>query len=74
MCVKLINFILISSLDTPLSNGSGAPSSAGLGVDVSRMPFGTNATHDPTEVPKTLWTRWKSLDVVNKHKPTSTSI
>ena len=55
-------------------DGSNAPSLSGLDLDVSRMPFGTNATHDPTEVPKTLWTRWKSLDAMNKHKPTSTSI
>ena len=47
VCVKLINSIPMSSLDTPLSDGSDAPSSAGLSVDVSRVPFGTKAAHDP---------------------------
>ena len=31
-------------------------------IDVSRMPFGTNATHDPIGIPKSLWARWKSLE------------
>jgi len=55
-------------------DGSNAPSLTGLGIDVSRIPFGTNTTHDPTEVPKTLWTRWKSLDAMNKHELISMSI
>ncbi len=43
-------------------DGSNAPSPVGLYVDVSRMPFGTKATHDPTGIPRSLWARWKSLE------------
>jgi len=42
-------------------DGSYAPSSVGLDVDVTRVPFGSNATHDPIRIPKSLWARWKSL-------------
>ena len=42
-------------------DGSDAPSPVGLDLDVSRVPFGSNATHDPIGVPKSLWARWKSL-------------
>jgi len=42
-------------------DGSIAPSPAELNVDVSRMLFGTKATHDPIALPRGLWTRWKSL-------------
>ncbi len=54
--------------------GSNAPSPSGLDIDVPHIPFGTNTTHDPTGIPKTLWARWKSLDTINKHKLISTSI
>jgi len=30
-------------------------------ADVSPVPLGTNATHDPITLPKGLWARWKSL-------------
>ncbi|RUM48269.1 MAG: transposase [Hyperthermus sp.] len=44
-------------------DGSHAPSPAGhIPVDVSPMPLGTNATHDPTRVPRAVWARWKSLE------------
>ncbi len=59
-------------------DGSNAPNPSELDLDVdldvSRMPFGTNATHDPTVVGKPLWTRWKFLDAMKNHKCTSTSI
>ena len=38
-------------------------------IDVSRMPFGTNATHDPIGIPKSLWARRKSLGAaMNSYK------
>ena len=43
-------------------------------ADVSPVPLGTNATHDPITLPKGLWARWKSLPqiqyatVLNKMK------
>ena len=44
-------------------DGSYAPSPAGLNVDVSPMPLGMKATHDPIRVAKPAWARWKSLEV-----------
>jgi transposase len=35
-------------------DGSSASSPAGLDIDEPRMPFGANATHEPTEIPKSL--------------------
>ena len=35
--------------------GSPAPSSVGSILDVTRMPFGSKATHDPIGIPKSLW-------------------
>jgi len=55
-------------VEARLGNGSSAPSLGRYSVDVTRVPFGSNATHDPTVVSKALWTRWKSLDATNKHK------
>jgi len=57
-----------------LGNGSVAPSLGGLRVDGSPVPLGSTATHDPTEIPKSLWARWKSLDATNKHKLVRMSI
>jgi IS605 OrfB family transposase len=57
-----------------LGNGSTAPSPGGLGLDGSPVPLGSTATHDPTEIPKSLWARWKSLDATNKHKLVRMSI
>jgi hypothetical protein len=37
----------------------------GFGVstlDGSPMPLGSTATHEPIEIPGSLWGRWKSLD------------
>ena len=45
-----------------LGDGSDAPSLGGLVVDVTRVPFGSNATHEPTEISKSLWAKWKPLE------------
>ena len=37
--------------------GFGDPSLNG-----SPMPLGSTATHEPIEIPRSLWGRWKSLD------------
>jgi len=49
-------------------DGSSAPSLSGLDLDGSPVPFGSTATHDPIEIPRSLWARWKSLDAANKHE------
>jgi IS605 OrfB family transposase len=49
-------------------NGSSAPSLSGLSLDGSLVPLGSTAAHDPIEVPRSLWVRWKSLDATNKHE------
>jgi hypothetical protein len=36
--------------------------------DGSLVPLGSTATHEPTEIPKSLWARRKSLNVTNKNK------
>jgi hypothetical protein len=33
-----------------------------LDLDGSPMPLGSTATHEPIEIPRSLWGRWKSLD------------
>ncbi|OYT51216.1 MAG: transposase [Desulfurococcales archaeon ex4484_204] len=52
-------------------DGSYAPNSVGyLLIDVSRIPFGTKAIHDPITLLVGLWARWKSLEVtLNNPKP-----
>ncbi len=47
-------------------DGSNAPSLAGLDVDVRLVPLASNAAHDPIGIPKSLWTRWKSLPQTQK--------
>jgi len=46
-----------------LGDGSHAPSLGGSTLDGSPVPLGSTATHEPTGIPKSLWTRWKSLEV-----------
>jgi len=53
-CINLL-------LKARLSDGSYAPSLGGSTIDVTRMPFGSNAAHDPTQIPREAWARWKSL-------------
>jgi nucleoside-diphosphate-sugar epimerase len=31
-------------------------------LDGSPIPLGSTATHEPIEIPRSLWGRWKSLD------------
>jgi IS605 OrfB family transposase len=50
-----------------LGGGSATPSLGRLRVDGSPVPLGSTATHDPTEIPKSLWARWKSLDETLKN-------
>jgi IS605 OrfB family transposase len=33
-----------------------------LSIDGSPMPLGSTATHEPIEIPRSLWGRWKSPD------------
>jgi hypothetical protein len=33
-----------------------------LGIDGSPFPLGSTATHEPIEIPRSLWGRWKSPD------------
>jgi hypothetical protein len=55
-------------------DGSSAPSLGGLAVDGSPVPLGSTAAHDPIEVPRSLWVRWKSLEGIIKYLeiPTNT--
>jgi hypothetical protein len=46
--------------------GFGDPS-----IDGSPMPLGSTATHEPIEIPRSLWGRWKSLD---DHRDVITSL
>ena len=56
-------------------DGSIAPSPRGLlPVDGSPVPLGSTATHEPIEIQRSLWARWKSLDAMRDHKPIQTSI
>jgi len=42
-----------------------------LSIDGSPMPLGSTATHEPIEIPRSLWGRWKSLD---NHRDAITSL
>ena len=33
-----------------------------LSIDGSPVPLGSTATHEPIEIPRSLWGRWKSPD------------
>ena len=45
-------------------DGSLAPSPVGHSLDVRPVPLASNATHDPTTLPRGLWARWKSLPLI----------
>ncbi|MEM1604786.1 MAG: hypothetical protein QXW41_00875 [Fervidicoccaceae archaeon] len=51
-----------------LGDGSAAPSPGELNLDGSPVPLGSTATHEPTEIPKSLWARRKYLNATNKHE------
>jgi hypothetical protein len=40
-------------------------------LDGSPVPLGSTATHEPIEIPRSLWGRWKSLD---DHRDAITSL
>jgi len=67
--VACYNLLLRAHLD----DGSHAPSLGGLRVDGSPVPLGPTATHDPTEIPRSLWARWKSLEGTTKPLKTPTN-
>jgi hypothetical protein len=45
-----------------LYKGSAQKGFEVLSIDGSPMPLGSTATHEPIEIPRSLWGRWKSLD------------
>ncbi len=52
-----------------LGDGSNAPSLGGPTLDGRPVPLASTATHDPTRIPREVWTRWKSLEAaLNNHK------
>jgi len=55
------------------SNGGNALSCPGFKLDGSHVPFGSTATHEPTRIPGSAWTRWKSLDM-KEHEQTRMNI
>ncbi|MEM1610366.1 MAG: hypothetical protein QXQ57_01820 [Sulfolobales archaeon] len=40
-----------------LGDGSTTPSPGGPTLDGSPMPLGSTATHEPIEIPRSLWAR-----------------
>ncbi len=49
-------------IGSPGGDGSDAPSHPGLELDGSSVPLGLTATHEPIQIPVSVWGRWKSLD------------
>ncbi|MEM4621877.1 MAG: hypothetical protein QXT76_03640 [Sulfolobales archaeon] len=43
-------------------DGGIAPSHPRLKLDGSSVPLGSTATHEPIQIPRSEWTKWKSLD------------
>jgi IS605 OrfB family transposase len=58
--VALIN-LYFKALEA-LYEGSAQKGFGFLSIDGSPMPLGSTATHEPIEIPRSLWGRWKSLD------------
>ncbi len=54
-----------------LDEGSAQKGFGDPRVDGSPMPLGSTATHEPIEIPRSLWGRWKSLD---DHRDVITSL
>lgn len=50
---------MLGAAGARLGDGDTAPSLSGLNLDV---PLSSTTTHEPTEIPKSLWTGWKSLE------------
>lgn len=51
-------------------DGSAASSHSILKLDGGPVPLGSTATHESIWTPKSMWARWKPLDM-NKQKQTS---
>jgi IS605 OrfB family transposase len=58
--VALIN-IYLKALEA-LYEGIAQKGFGVLSIDGSPVPLGSTATHEPIEIPRSLWGRWKSLD------------
>ncbi|MEM1710626.1 MAG: transposase [Sulfolobales archaeon] len=70
--VACFNLLLIKALG---GDGSIAPSHPGLKLDGSPMPLGSTATHEPIQIPISVWVKWKSLDTtMNENKLIGVSI
>jgi putative transposase len=41
----------------------------GVSSDGSPVPLGSTATHEPIEIPRSLWGRWKSPDATGLKNP-----
>jgi hypothetical protein len=54
-----------------LYEGSAQKGFGVLGIDGSPFPLGSTATHEPIEIPRSLWGRWKSPD---NHRDAITSL
>jgi putative transposase len=54
-----------------LYEGSAQKGFGFLSIDGSPVPLGSTATHEPIEIPRSLWGRWKSLD---DHRDVITSL
>jgi len=54
--------VAVYNILSRLSDGSNAPSLGEVKLDLSPVPLGMKATHDPIVVKKKLWARWKSLE------------
>jgi transposase len=67
--VALIN-IYLKALEA-LYEGNAQKGFGVLGIDGSPIPLGSTATHEPIEIPGSLWARRKSLD---NHRDTITSL
>jgi IS605 OrfB family transposase len=69
--VALIN-IYLKALEA-LYEGSAQKGFGVLGIALDGSPFllGSTATHEPIEIPRSLWGRWKSLD---NHRDVITSL
>jgi len=54
--------VAVYNILSRLGDGSYAPSLGEVKLDVSPVPLGMKATHDPIVLEKRLWARWKSLE------------
>ncbi|MBS7640176.1 transposase, partial [Candidatus Bathyarchaeota archaeon] len=62
--------LLLKALGSDEGNALSRPR---LELDGSHVPLGLTATHEPTQISKSAWTRWKSLDM-KEHEQTRMNI